>query len=322
MTGHKQIILNEGLQAMTNRDAKSPLRALCGGLWLLIFGTGVFAREVIRSTERLDSDRPEVWAMNYFTSITVLSGFGAPRPRAFGEFEVGLELGWIPRLSHAESRIGFDGSKEEDLNHSPLFARPRLTVGLPWQFALTVAYVPPIRLFGVKPDLFALALERPFFTREQWTIGWRISGQLGEVDGPFTCPAELTRFAPGSDRNPFGCEAESRDTATQNYLGAELIGAYRFEQLHGLTLYSGVLGNFLDTRVDVNARTFGFIDQSSLKAETWTFAWSGGISVPLDPQTSVAVGFFYSPLAIIRSPAGRDNEPLVNVRAQIAYRFR
>ncbi|MEK6596483.1 MAG: hypothetical protein AABZ18_08210, partial [Pseudomonadota bacterium] len=129
------------------------------------------AQVVINETEFLHSDRPEAWAMNYFTSATLLSGFSAPRSRALGSVEVGAELDWVPQLSSEQRRVGFNGTKEEDLNKAPIFGRPRITLGLPGRFALTLSYVPPIRIFGFKPNLFAFALERPLYERDALTIG-------------------------------------------------------------------------------------------------------------------------------------------------------
>jgi hypothetical protein len=214
-----------------------------------------------------------------------------------------VELGWIPALGKREERVGFNGTKEEDLNKAPIFARPRLTVGLPWSAALTLAYVPPIRLFGVKPNLFAFALERPVYDIKPWTVGLRAYGQIGEVEGAFTCPKEAARSRPGSALNPLGCEGESSDTATQRYGGLELTGSYRLEQPRGLTPYVAVAGNFLDTMFHVDAVEFGVRDRTRLLADTWTFSASGGAVYPLGEKMRLSVGLFY-------------------VRTLITYRFR
>src|SRR5262249_16444323 len=115
-------------------------------LWVLC-GLTLIPAVVYPSSEHLDSDRPEAWAMNYFTSFSLLSAFGAPHSREFGSVELGFELDWIPQLSKSQRRVGFNGIKEEDLNQAPIFARPRLTVGLPWNVALTLSYLPPIEVF-------------------------------------------------------------------------------------------------------------------------------------------------------------------------------
>src|SRR5262245_24939001 len=75
-------------------------------------------------TESLDSDRPEAWAMNYYTSVALFTGFGTPHSREFGSIELGGELDWLPQQGIAERRVGFNGTKLDDLNKAPIFGRP------------------------------------------------------------------------------------------------------------------------------------------------------------------------------------------------------
>jgi hypothetical protein len=292
-------------------------------LCLLPWGGPAPAQDVIKETERLNSDRPEAWAMNYFTSITLLAGLSVPRSREFGSIEGGAELDWIPELSPEQRRVGFNGTKEEDLNKAPIFARPRVTLGLPGRFALTLSYLPPIRIFGLKPNLFAFALERPLYEREDWTFGLRLYGQIGDVEGAITCPGSVAKFPPGSPENPYGCEGKSADKSTQSYAGLEFSGAYRIEKLGGLTPYLAVAGNFLDTEVRVHAQTFGVLDRRHLESQTWTFSFSAGVAYPLADKLTLSVGMFYSPLWVIRPPAtSSENDGLVNVRALLTYQLR
>jgi hypothetical protein len=260
--------------------------------------------------------------MNYFTSLSLLAGLGPAYRRPPFAVEAGVELGWIPTLSTRERRVGFNGTKEEDLNKAPIFGRPRLTVGLPWSTALTLSYVPPIRVFGVEPNLFAFALERPIYDRQPWTIGLRAYGQIGDVEGAFTCPKEAARARPGSPQNPLGCDGESSDTATQRYGGLELSGAYRLERAHGLTPYVAVAGNFLDTEFQVDAVELGVPDHTHLLASTWTFSTSGGFVYPLGDKMRLSVGVFYSPLWVRRPPETSSHlDGVFNVRALATYQF-
>jgi hypothetical protein len=299
-------------------------RPICLGCLLFCLPGGpILAQDVIRETEHLNSGRPEAWAMNYVTSVTLLAGLSVPRSREFGSVEIGAELDWVPELSPAERRVGFNGTKEEDLNKAPIFGRPRVTFGLPGKFALTLSYLPPIRIFGLKPNLFAFALERPLYEGDSWTLGMRMYGQIGDVEGAITCPGDVAKFPPGSPQNPYGCEGKSADKSVQHYGGLELSGAYRIEQWGGLTPYIAVAGNFLDTRVRVNAQTFGVLDRRHLEAETWTFSASAGFAYPLADKLTLSVGMFYSPLWVTRPPStSSQNDALVNVRALLAYELR
>src|SRR3989441_2491348 len=172
------------------------------------------AQPVAIGVERVDSERPEAWATQYFTGITSLGGFTVPERRRAGSISFGGELVWIPVMSEAKRRVGFNGTKLEDLNKAPFFARPRMTVALPAAFAATVAWVPPVEMFGVRPNLLAVALERPIYASTAWSIGWRAHGQTGTARAAFTCPQDAVRFAPGTAANPSGCLEPSSDTAT------------------------------------------------------------------------------------------------------------
>lgn len=291
-------------------------------VFVVVLGKKVGAQEVVRSTEHLDADRPEAWAMSYFSSVSLLAGLGTPHARDPGSLEIGFEFDWIPQLSKSMRRVGFNGIKEEDLNKAPIFLRPRVTLGLPWKFSLTLSYLPPIGVFGVEPDLFAFALERPLYERAPWTVGVRAYGQVGTIEGAFTCPSNVAKFPVGSPQNPFGCEKASEDRVTQRYGGLEFSGSYRIERLHGLTPYVAVAGNFLDSKFRVRAQTFGFEDRRRLVAETWTFAASAGVTYPFTERLSLSVGLFYSPLWVKRPPdTSSQNDPLFNIRSMITYRF-
>lgn len=280
------------------------------------------AQDVINVREHLESDRPEAWAMNYFTSVTLLAGLSVPREREPGSIEGGAELGWIPALSEEERTIGFNGTKQEDLNKAPLFARPRVTFGLPGNFALTASFLPPVRVFGLKPSLLAFALERPLYVADPWTLGMRLYAQFGKAEGAITCSGDVVKFPPGSVENPYGCEEKSADEATQRYAGIELSAAYRIERMGGISPYVTVAGNFLDTEVQVHARTFGVLDRTRLNSETWTFSASAGAAYPLADRLTVSIGMFYTPLSVVRPPAASNqNDGLFNVRALLLYQF-
>lgn len=291
--------------------------------FLLLSCCSATATSVLRTSERLPSDRPEVWAMNYFTSLALLTGFGTPPRRKFLSIEPAAELDWVPAVSDEDARVGFNGVKEEDLNKAPIFARPRLTIGLPLDFALTLSYVPPVKLFGVRANLFAFGFERPIWEHRSWSVGLRAYGQIGHIDGAFTCPSGASRYKPGSSRNPAGCQNESDDTAYQNYGGLEASIAYRIDQLKKLTPYLTVSGNYLSTAFQVRALTNGFEDRTYQSASTWTFAMSAGVVYPLTDKIQVAVGMFYSPLQVTRPPAtSSSNDGVVNVRSMLTYRWR
>ncbi len=289
----------------------------------LVLLASVPARADSAGEDRLRSDAPEAWAMFYFASATSFSGFGTPRAREPGSVDVFLDLANIPHLGPEERRVGFDGEKREDLNKSPLFGRPGITIGLPWKTSLSVGYVPPIKLFGVRPNLVSLALERPLLERGPVTLGVRAHSQFGRIRGPYTCPGRVLKFEPGSDENAFGCEAKSNDTAIQRYVGLELSGSYRIDALRGLAPYLVLGVNYLNTEFHVHAFTFGEKDRTRLAADTWTFSLGGGVTFPLGDRIRLALGVLYTPLWVSNPPETPDeSDSLVQVRGEISYQLR
>jgi len=288
----------------------------CGGI-------PCYALEAVRGSEHLDSDRPEAWAMFYTTAVTLPAGLGPPQLRKPGSVAAGIELGSFPSLDKEQRTVGFNGTKEEDLNKAPVFARPSVSIGLPGDFSLTLAYVPPLRVYGLKPHLLAVILERPLLQLKGWRAGARLYAQTGTVEGAFTCSNDVAKETPGSPLNPFGCEEESSDVATQAYAGIELSGAYGIDVLGGLSPWIAVSANYLDTKVRVDALTFGIRDRTQLHADSWNYGFSTGISYPIDRRVSVSAGVFYTPLQVRRGPdaTSSQNDAFWNFRATLVYRL-
>jgi hypothetical protein len=271
------------------------------------------------STEQMAFDRPEAWAMKYFTSATALDGLGTPeRPRR-GSLALQFEMGWLPTLSAAQERVGFNGSTPEDLNKAPVFLRPRLAVGLSHQLSFIVAFDPPIRSFGVTPRLLALGLEGVVHDGGTWSVGWRAHGQTGTVTAAVSCPANVLSFAPGSASNPAGCTAESSDVTTLRYAGAEILFSQRVGRR--LVPHESVGANVVDGIFQTNAQTFGQPDYTRLQTHGVTAATSVGVGYRVTGRLEIVADLFYAPLTVRRLPsAAHTIDPMFNARALISYR--
>jgi hypothetical protein len=288
---------------------------------------GAFAAGAWAQTQQLEFDRPEAWALKYFTSATLLNGLQPPEPSferpGVGSVTVGLELGWMPRLNAERARVGFTGRKEEDLNKIPGIARPIIRVGLPWRFTVIATATPPMGIYGVRPHLVALGIERPIIEREQWNLGWRVYGQTGSVSGAFTCPAKVLTYAARSAQNPSGCVAESDDTAYLRYAGGELHFAHRIPQTPRLTPHVAVAMNYINSAFQVNAPLQTRVDNSRMATHGRTFSGSAGVSYMMTKRLGLTVDAFYTPLSVRRDATGpRTNDGLFNLRALLSYTIR
>lgn len=286
---------------------------------ILLLAAGLASAQVIDDVDELDWDRPEAWAMKYFNSVSQFTGLGAPKAREPWTFEIGLELDSIPELSEDQRRIGFGGVKVEDVNRLPAFFRPRVTVGLPAKLSLDVAWVPPIELEGVTSNLFAVGLERPFYSSGPLVLGGRLSGQLGTVKGDFTCTADEAAYPPGSPDNIWGCEAPSDDELSLNYVSLAFTGGY---QVRKTTFHWGLAATYMDMEFQVNAVTYGLTDHTLLLADGWTWSVNGGASWTLTRHLSIAAELFYSPLSVVRPPStDSENDGLFNLRTMLRIRL-
>lgn len=279
-------------------------------------------RFVLRDDEDLAFDRPEAWAMKYYSTVSLASGFGVPAEREPGDLDLAVEVGWIPEIDEDDSRVGFRGTKEEDVNKAPVLARPRLTVGLPARFTLEVGWVPPVEVFDAKPNLVTVALARPLFVGHAWRAGARLHGQAGTIESDITCPNEVAdRGLDDLVGNPFGCEAASEDEVDLSYVGLELSAE---RNAGGAWVpYAAVGVNSLDMEFQVDALRNGLHDLSRLTASGPQWHAVTGLRWQGRPRTSFGVEVFYSPLRVERvEGGGSETDPLVNVRALVAYRIR
>jgi hypothetical protein len=305
------------------RPSSSTIGRMCLVAAALLPVVAAGANQVIAPVEHIDFDRPEAWAMKYFASASLMNGLGTPRALRTGQFRLGLEGEWLPFVSDQQKFVGFTGTKSDDLNKLPVYGRLELTVGLPYWFQVKVGYVPPIPINGVQANLFSVALARPIFLPHHITIGLSLYGQVGTVEGDFTCTASEVLAGNDLQKNPFGCTAKSQDRLDMDYVGFELSVSYRIDRLHGLEPYTSVAGNFMDLTFRVNAEYSGILDLTELDTQGGTFSTASGLLYPITRRLDVVGEVFYSPLTVQRPQNGLKTtvEGLLNVRALIAYRF-
>lgn len=295
-------------------------RLACSLGALLVLAAAARAQPVVEGRDELAFDRPESWAMKYFASVNLLTGFGAPGASEPGSVELGFEAASVPTLSEAQRTVGFGGTKTEDLNKTSVYGRPRVRFGLPHQLALSLSYVPPVELFDVRPHLVALAVERPFRTGRRWRLGARLAGQYGTLEGDFTCSVEEVAAGDDSRGNRFGCEETSRDEMTIRTASLELTAAWRSDGNSRFEPYLAIAGHRMDLDFQVDARYAGIVDRTLLLTEGSTMSLTGGVVYHLGGRWSVAAELFYSPLDVVRPPADSpSNDDLINVRSLLSW---
>jgi hypothetical protein len=286
---------------------------------LLLASAQAAAQNLIRNNEILESDRPEAWAMNYFVASSLLTSTGDAPSLEPGQWMVGLDIAQVPRLSHDEQRIGFNGVKYEDLNRSPVFGRVRAWVGLPAGWVGEIGYTPPLRIEDTQPRHFlSLAIGRRLLERGPFSLSWRVFGQHGDVEGDITCPASLA----GIDDitiNPYGCHAPSQDVASLNYYGTDLTWAW---SAHPWQWYVETAVARTETQVQVDAYTFDVHDRSRLVAHDVLPFVAAGVQREVGARWTGGAELLFVPLTVRRNanaPSQRDD--FLDLRFQLRYRF-
>ncbi len=296
-------------------------RSLAAGLFLLI-AAGSPAVALPGVTEELDATRTEAWAMRWFAAVATPTMFGAMTAAEPWSFELALEGGSIPSLSEEDRRVGFNGTKVEDLNRAPLFGRPVARLGLPGELTLSVGWVPPIDFDGVTPNIFSIALARPLWSGARGRLSAQAFYLDGRIEGDISCPQGEVDAGDDPVANPFGCEEASNDTMSLTSWGLEL--GYAWQATPEVSLFVTGLWQQLDSEFQVRALYDGFLDRNRLIYDGDDYAWTAGLGWQATDKLRLAGELFYSPLDVVRDPTGQgpsQNDPLFNFRLLGAYKL-
>lgn len=206
---------------------------------VIALGAAGAPRDVAAQAREHDSygpGAPEAKLMLYYSSAVAFSPIGVPfgvqRAAASGHgrsrIEAAIEFSYLPPLSAEQRRAELD--KPESTNLAPVFARPRVGARLPGGVGLELSWIPPVRVFDVTANVFAVAVSRAFDVTSHVRIIPRVSALTGRVEGPITCnrdtadngdPALATYYA-------FVCYGnDSRDHFEPRHLSGELVFAAR-----------------------------------------------------------------------------------------------
>ncbi|HEY8685532.1 MAG TPA: hypothetical protein VIO57_08000 [Chloroflexota bacterium] len=194
----------------------------------------------------------------FYTAPIVFSMATAPEVMRRASIRIGAEGEYIPKPNPAIEQTGACFTqKSENTSLSPVFGRPRITIGGPLGFALEAAYLPPVTIARAKPNLFSFGLSQahhfaagPVATGT--TLMFRVHGTFGNVQGAITCPrSSLQQSSPSS---PCYGTTPSKDTFHPDMFGGE-IAAGIAPGSGGISFYAGAGANRIDPHFQV-----GFTD--------------------------------------------------------------
>jgi hypothetical protein len=227
-------------------------RGLVIGMALLAVQQEAAAQCMVRSGSN------EGRLLAFYTAPIVFSMATAPLEMRPGRIRIGAEAEYIPRPDPEIEQTGTCFTqKSEKTSLSPVFGRPRITIGGPFGFALEAAYLPPVTIARAKPHLFSYALShaRHFAfgpAAGGATLMTRLHGTLGNVKGAITCPrSSLQQSAPAS---PCYGNTPSNDTFHPYMFGGEIAAGFA-PGPRGISFYAGAGANRINPHFQV-----GFTD--------------------------------------------------------------
>lgn len=212
----------------------------------------------------------EAQLLAFYTAPVAFSMATAPEVTNAGGIRIGAELEYVPKPDPSLEQTGACFTqKSEETSLSPVFGRPRITIGIPFGFSIELAYLPPVTIARATPNLlsFAVAHARHFAFGPAGgtTVMLRGHGTYGNVKGAITCPSgslqQTTPTAPCYGTEP------SEDTFRPDMFGGEIAVGLR-PTSRGFSFYGGAGVNRIDPRFQVGFRDLtGFMDSTKVELQ-------------------------------------------------------
>lgn len=221
---------------------------------------------------RVATNSNEGKLLAFYTAPIVFSMATAPEVMRPASIRIGAEGEYIPKPDPAIEQTGACFTqKSEHTSLSPVFGRPRITVGGPFGLALEAAYLPPVTIARATPNLFSFAVSqaRRFAVgpvSSGTTLMFRLHGTFGNVKGPITCPK--SQLQQTSSSTPCYGANPSKDTFHPDMFGAEVAAGFA-PGSGGISFYGGVGANRIDPHFQVGFTDLnGNVDNTQVELAT------------------------------------------------------
>ncbi|MDP9202495.1 MAG: hypothetical protein M3P26_11275 [Gemmatimonadota bacterium] len=238
----------------------------------LVIGMALLAGQqqaAAQCTVKTDSNEGKLLA--FYTAPIVFSMATAPQVMPPGSIRIGAEGEYIPKPDPEIEQTGACFTqKSEKTSLSPVFGRPRITIGGPFGFALEAAYLPPVTIARAKPNLFSYAISHAHHfalgsVASGTTLMFRLHGTFGNVKGAITCPrSSLQQSAPAS---PCYGTSPSNDTFHPDMFGGEIAAGFA-PGTRGISFYAGAGANRINPHFQVGFTDLnGNVDATQVQLE-------------------------------------------------------
>jgi hypothetical protein len=252
----------------------------------------------------------EARLLAFYEAPVLFSMGSAPARLAAGAVSIGGEAVPVPApdplLTHPSFCYQYTTNNTK---LAPLFARPRVLLGLPAGLAIEASYVPPISVARARVTIASLAVSRTqsiHLAGSTASLQLRAHGTAGRVHGAITCPpASLQTDDAGA---PCYGRVASRDSYDPTSLGIEAAVGSRFGPLD---LYAGAGANWLHPHFQAGFTDgVGNVDRTTVDVALARGAAFGGATLHLREALTLSGQAYVVPADV------------ATVRLGIAYRLR
>lgn len=245
------------------------------------------------------SDSHEADLFAHFSVPLAFSASQAPWIYMPGSTQIGIEGTYLP---DAGDRIATPtkcrpGKGPENVNLLSAFPRPRIGFALGDGVLLEASWVPPVRINGVKPNLWSLAVSRTVPVNSKGAVfSGRAHFAFGSIKAPFVCSEADTKDAANVDC--FG-GSESDDKYNPNIFGVELAFGWGWAQ-GKVRPYLGSGYNILHPRFQVNREVAGgATDDQKVKVNLSRWTLFGGFTLQPNQRFMFSTEAYSAPSDLI-----------------------
>jgi hypothetical protein len=239
---------------------------------VLLIGAMLFTVQRTATAQcKVNIDSNEGKLLAFYTAPIVFSMAIAPEELRPGTIRIGAEGEYIPKPNRAIEQTGACFTqKSEHTSLSPVFGRPRITIGGPLGFAVEAAYLPPVTIARATPNLASFALSNAHHfaagpVSNGTTLMLRLHGTFGNVKGAITCPrSQLQQTSPSS---PCFGSNPSKDTFHPDMFGGDIAVGFA-PGTRGISFYGGAGANRIDPHFQVGFTDgAGGVDRTQVELE-------------------------------------------------------
>ncbi len=204
---------------------------------LILSAPAVLAAQIDCTADALPKESNEARLLAHFAVPLAYSAVQAPDLRAQRSIQFAIEGSYLPEVDRDEATPTYcrpgKGPENTDLLFG--FVRPRLGLALGEGIVFEASWLPPIRINGVKANLFGFSLGRTVPAGGVMLLNGRVHATFGTIRAPITCDENAIRD-PTSECSTFGTISDDKYRPTT--LGADMsigwaLGGGRFRPYVG-----------------------------------------------------------------------------------------